>query len=344
MKSFRLLLFFAFLFSASLFAQTDTLNRIDAKGKKQGYWKKYDKEILIYEGRFMNDVPVGEFKYYHINGNLKSISLFLNGTHKVKTTLYDETGKKSAEGLFVDQQKDGIWNYYSANNYKIKEESYKNGVKDGSWKTYSAQTGILLEEETYSDGVLNGVKKTYYTDGELNTSLQYINGKMNGVVEAYHPDNILLLRGMYHNDQQIGTWDYYDINGKKIKSIEYEKSTPVRTYLYLTIGGAPQKLSLDGIAYFRKVGNKINVVTANSKTLVADEQLETIKQWVDIVDFVPVNPSFLVSYNALKGYQELENGQILVKLKPAPSTDVIAEGEDAKFVKSLFNKEIPKEE
>ena len=344
MKSVRLLLFFAFLFSTSLFAQTDTLNRIDAKGKKQGYWKKCDKEILIYEGRFMNDVPVGEFKYYHANGKLKSISLFLNGTHKVQTTLYDENGKKSAEGLFVDQQKDGLWSYYSSNSYKIKEESYKNGVKEGSWKTYSAQTGILLEEETYSGGVLNGMKRIFYTDGDLNTSIQYINGKMNGVVEAYHPDNILLLRGMYHNDRQIGTWDYYDVDGKMRKSVEYEKSKPVRTYLYLIIGGAPQKLGLDGIAYFQKVGNKINVVTVKSKILVAGEQMETIKQWLDIVDFVPVNPSFLVSYNAIIGYQELEDGQILVKLKPAPSIDVISEGEDAKFVKSLFNKEIPKEE
>jgi hypothetical protein len=55
-----------------------------------------------------------------------------------------------------------------------------------------------------------------------------------------------------------------------------------------------------------------------------------------------VNPSFLVSYNAIKGYQELEDGRILVKLKPAPSGDVISEGEDAKFVKSLFNKKFLK--
>lgn len=344
MKSIRLLLFFTFLFTASLFAQNDTLNRIDARGKKQGYWKKYDKESLIYEGRFLNDVPVGEFKYYHSNGKLKSVTIFLNGTHKVQTTLYDENGKKSAEGLFVDQLKEGLWNYYSPNKIKIKEENYKNGLKEGSWKTYSAQSGILLEEETYSQGVLNGVKKTYYTDGDLNTSIQYINGKLNGVVEAYHPDNILLMKGMYHNDLMIGNWDYYDITGKIRKSVVYEKSKSPKTYIYLAIGGAPQKLSLDGIAYFRKVGNKINVVTFKSQTMVADEQLETLKQWIDIIDFVPVNPSFLVSYNAIKGYQELEDGRILVKLKPAPSGDVISEGEDAKFVKSLFNKEIPKEE
>ena len=85
-------------------------------------------------------------------------------------------------------------------------------------------------------------------------------------------------------------------------------------------------------------------MTANSKILVAGEQMETIKRWLDVVDFVPVNPSFLVSYNAIIGYQELEDGRVLVKLKPFPSTDVISEGEDAKFVKSLFNKEIPKEE
>ena len=31
-------------------AQND-LNRVDKNGKKQGPWKKYDKGVLVYEGR-----------------------------------------------------------------------------------------------------------------------------------------------------------------------------------------------------------------------------------------------------------------------------------------------------
>jgi len=43
---FRLIAFIGcFLFSSGLFAQ-DTINQVDAQGRKQGFWRKMDKDNL----------------------------------------------------------------------------------------------------------------------------------------------------------------------------------------------------------------------------------------------------------------------------------------------------------
>lgn len=350
MKYIRFLLVMLFvMFSWSLFSQ-DPENKIDAKGQKQGYWKKYnDKKELLYEGHFKNDVPIGEFKYYHSNGKLKSKSVFIQGTHKVRTIIYHENEKKAAEGNFIDQLKDSIWNYYDTKGQLITVESYQQGKKDGHWATYSAQTGIILEECDYSDDLLNGVHKTYFVDGSLNTLISYINGKMNGLLETYYPNKQIYFRGMYHQDLKEKNWDFYDESGHIRKTIEYVQSSPKNTYLYLYVGENGQKINQNLIAYFHKTGEKTQAVMHNGKYFNSTDNFETVCQFVDFVDFFIVNPSYAAAYSVIMDYKELDEeefgpGVIEVILKPAPAEPVIAEGDHAKQVKSLFIKEMPKEE
>ncbi|MBQ7734444.1 MAG: hypothetical protein IJT61_00725 [Bacteroidales bacterium] len=107
----RIKLFLLLMAICPFLMAQNPINQVNSKGKKQGYWKKYDdKNVLLYEGTFANDVPVGEFKYYYPNGKLKSTTNFIQGVHKVHTVMYDEQGKKAAEGNFIDQQKVSIWN------------------------------------------------------------------------------------------------------------------------------------------------------------------------------------------------------------------------------------------
>lgn len=342
-KIFTLLLF-SILLSINTYAQSDTLNRTDSKGKKQGYWKKYDKNILLYEGRFVNDVPTGIFKYYLENGKLKSITNFLNGTHKVKTVMYHDNESIAAEGEFIDQQKNGPWKYYAKDGKLIKEEFYAKNLKQGDWKTYSAQTGILLEEETYLDGALNGVQKRYFTTGEINTIIPYINGKMNGLAEVYYPNNVLSTRGMYHNNLRNGIWDYYDESGKLRKSIDFKNDRPLKTDLCLYNGSHQQKMNQDNIAYFQKVGDKINVISKDEKVMSFTDDWDSFKYWIDIIDFIPVSPSIYAAYNAVKGYNEIDENTVEVLIKPTPQLKVIAKEDYAKIVRAAFNLEIPEEE
>src|SRR5688572_23660587 len=62
MPFMRILLFISFLFQFLITVAQTT----DAKGRKQGYWKKKEAgtDKLLYEGEFKDDLPVGKFKYY----------------------------------------------------------------------------------------------------------------------------------------------------------------------------------------------------------------------------------------------------------------------------------------
>ena len=337
------------LLSYSLSAQSDTLNRLDSKGNKQGYWKKYEKDILLYEGRFVNDVPTGEFKYYHNNGNVKSISNFLNGTHRVQTVLYHINGKKSAEGLFVNQQKEGEWLYYSSSEILIKKESYKNGIKNGEWKTYSPQTGILIQEESYDNGILNGVQKVYYTTGELNTVQHFINGKRNGIAENYYLEEKLSSKGLYYNNLREGAWDFFDETGKIRKSVEFKKDREEKIYHYFYKGNTPQKLNQALVAYIQKSSNGIQVVTYDGKSFSFDTKFDELKYWFDHIEFVLITPSILSARDNILGYKKLnsedeEDDEIEVVLKAAPPYQVIAKGDNAKMIKSFTIKPAPIQE
>lgn len=338
------LLFLALVIAGSA-PSLSAQNVTDNKGKKQGYWKKYDDQgHLLYEGQFKNDVPVGEFKYYHTNGKLKSTTYFIEGAHIVRTTLYDQNGKISATGKYFDFEKDSIWNYYNSNGTLINTESYNKGVKDGKWQTFSSQTGILLEEKNFSNGKLNGPYTTYFTDGKISTRVNYYNGKMHGLSESYYPGEVLYIRGYYKQGSKFQNWDYYDGDGKIRKTVEYKNSQIVRTYVYLYNGSTGQKVNQNLIAYFHKEGNQTRVYTNNGKTFLSTESFETAIAFLDFVDFCLINPSYAVSYPSIIKYRKIDSDTIEVVLSPETPEPVICQGDNAKTVMMLFKTEIPKEE
>ncbi|GAI77747.1 unnamed protein product, partial [marine sediment metagenome] len=138
--------FYYIAYSQTINKQNDTLiNRIDAKGQKQGYWKKFNKKTLLYEGYFKDDLPVGEFKRYYEKGSLKAIMTYNTNEKTAITKLYYENRKLAAEGLYLEKKKHNIWKYYSYyDNCLLYEESYKYGIKEGASKKYYC-SGVLLE-------------------------------------------------------------------------------------------------------------------------------------------------------------------------------------------------------
>jgi len=338
MKSrFIFLSFFFFIFFAS-FAQQDTLNRLDSKGLKQGYWKKYKQNILIYEGQFIDNVPVGIFNYYHKNGKLKSTAHFLNGPLKVKTVIFHENGQRAAEGIFLDQIKDSIWNYYNEKGVLIKTESYLKGKKEGKWATYSSRTGILLEEMHFHNDIIDGVYKEFYANGDIQTIMHYINGKRNGITTSYYADSIVSISGLYHNDYKIGKWSYYDYNGILRKEIQFNRSIPENILFVFYNGSNSQLINQELIAYFQKTGNKTKIVLKNRKIFMTTDGLEIIKDFIDFVDFSPVTPNIIAANESIISFRDITPERIQVFLHPAPEFEIYAEGNEARIIKMLFDR------
>ena len=322
----------------------DNLNRVDKNGKKQGPWKKYEKGVLVYEGQFVNDVPQGTFKYYYPNGKLKSVSEFVTGVSRVNVTTYHENGNVASKGTFINQQKDGQWQYFSDKNVLLSEENYKLGKKNGKFVTYSVD-GNKLKEEQYTNDHLNGECKSYYEKEEIFTVSHYINGKLNGEMKTYYPGAILSQEGLYYNGIKTGTWNKYDSKGQLRITEEYDsKGNLQKKYLYIYANGKAQKINQNLVAYFQKKGeSRTSVILKNGNMIESTESLTTIVQWLDLLEFVRITPKLYAEMSCVRGYKNLDRQSIKVLLKPALDYEVIAEGEDAESLRSLFATGEPKE-
>src|ERR1039457_1297234 len=120
------------LLSFDFFGQ-DTVNQVNASGKKQGFWRKVDSiGRKIYEGHFMSDVPYGEFRYYYPDGKQRAVSVLSDNGRFSRTISYFKTGMKMAEGNYRNERKDSLWRFYSEQIGALNsEEFYKDGKKDG---------------------------------------------------------------------------------------------------------------------------------------------------------------------------------------------------------------------
>ncbi len=214
--------------SSSLFAQ----NVVDAKGFKQGEWRKTDaKGNIIYTGSFKDNIPQGLFKYYYEDGKVRSeLTYSADGKMAIALNFYP-TGKKMAEGIYIETKKDGLWKYYNDLEILSAEETYQKGSPNGVWKTYY-DDGKLLEERPYKSGTKDGVCKQYFMDGKLKSEVNFINGKNEGFAKFYFTDGKPLLTGQFKNDLKTGLWISYKENGEKESEIEYVDGTISKEIYY----------------------------------------------------------------------------------------------------------------
>lgn len=222
----RLTILIILLFSASYLSYgqeiADTLNQVDDGGRKIGYWKKYDdRGMVIYEGRFNADIPVGEFKYYYPDGKTKAIVFFSDNGYKSTSTTFHYSGKTMTEGSYLDKQKDSLWKYFDINGILLKEEFYSNNQKNGSWKAYF-DNGQVAEEMNWKDGVEDGPWIQYFTDGQVKMKSNFLNGEKQGAITYYFPSGHTRITGQYENSFKTGTWYYMNDSSKVIKIEEYE--------------------------------------------------------------------------------------------------------------------------
>ncbi len=327
------------LIATTCFAQNTT----DSQGRKQGKWEKYNGDTLLYKGQFKDNVPFGVFEYFYADGTLKSTTEFLNGVVNVKTTIYYSGNKKASEGAFVDQ-KDGEWKYWSENGNLLKVENYNKGTKHGEWKTFMKDSTILLLEENYKNGLKDGPSVTYYEDGSVSIREHYINGLLNGQSQLYTLGNVLYSEGTYHNNYKIGVWNFYDEEQNLRKEIYFNKSIPDTVFLCFYNNGHEVKVRQNEIAYFQMEGRGTAIIMMNETKHTITDDMETAKMWSDFISFCPVLPNLYASINAIIGYDVIDEESILVKMKPDPGYEVVAQGDEMNAVKQLFNTEIPKEE
>jgi len=202
-----------------------TENQVDVKGRKQGFWKKKDAEgILLYEGHFKDDQPVGEFIYYYPDGKRRTTLNHLPDGKTAQSVSYHPNGKTMAEGVFLEKKKDGHWKYYNDAGSLASEEYYSAGIPVSCWKVYY-EGNKVMEEVCYTNGKKEGPWKQYYPTGTLKSESGYSSGQLQGVAKFYYPDGSLMARGSYQADIRTGTWENFKQNGQKESEFIFENGT-----------------------------------------------------------------------------------------------------------------------
>ena len=201
----------------------DTVNITDARGLKQGFWRKVNAEKqVVYEGRFVNDKPVGEFRYFYPDGKLKTLMNYRDGSDEVTAVSYHANGKKMAEGIYKLKQKNGEWRYYNDLEILMSEEFYDNGVPVGTWQNYY-DDGKLLEVFSWKNGLKEGAWTQYFTDGSIRMTAAYVAGKLEGEVKHYYPNGDLMMIGEYLHDAKDGIWTSFKEGGAAEVTTVYSK-------------------------------------------------------------------------------------------------------------------------
>ena len=220
--------FYIFLFllisSLSFNAQT-AANKTDDKGLKQGYWLKLNPTTgkPAYKGTFKDNKPVGVFKYYYSEiDTIKTIMEFKNNGTVGYATVFYMTGKKQAQGKYVNEKKDSVWTFYDEGGNLLSMEGYKEGKKDGKSLIYFPN-GEIAEERNFKNDLNHGVFKQFFEGKKVKAEGTYIEGKQVGKSAVYFPGGTPAAMGYYNErGNRNSVWLYKDKEGKVTSKDVYD--------------------------------------------------------------------------------------------------------------------------
>lgn len=203
MKKFTLIILFLYTVSLAQ-SQTyepgpngDTLNLIDAQGKKQGKWiikgkhkpgTCYQPEQKVEEGRYSDNRKTGIWIEYYCNSNMKNKLTFVNGRPDGYAIMYHENGKISEEGNWKSNRWVGNYKLYYENGQVQHQFVFnQNGKRDGS-QTYFYENGQKAVEGTFANGKESGVIKEYYENGDIKAEKNFADGNVDvASIKEYQP-------------------------------------------------------------------------------------------------------------------------------------------------------------
>ena len=247
----------------------------DNQGRKHGEWKTYYehknweietittyvsgvkqgkyKSLFLggeteWEGMYVNNKKVGEWRYYGWDGDLCMTVTYDNGllNGKIHTICKGITfGLKfnkdvgtyhTFTGNFLNGRKNGVWQFFRAkkrkdtNAFISSNGVYSNNIRQGTWyfinkkenliiyKIYN-ENGRLIEFLSYNllpnreKGKRSGKYKLYHKNGELKIIAEYLEGKLIGVYKSYHENGQLNQKGKHLDGEITGEWKTYTENG-----------------------------------------------------------------------------------------------------------------------------------
>ena len=204
------------------------INQTDKNGKKQGHWiKKYPNGNTMYDGYFTDNMPSGEFRRFYEDNTMKSLLVFSKNGTEAKATLYYPNSLVASTGKYINQHKEGKWQFYSSTTQGvlISEVEYSGDKKNGLSVKYYPDSSVA-EKLYYKNDIKHGEWLKYYPDGTLTLRTSNVDGRLNGKFEAFFENGKPEMTGQYKNDLREGLWIIYRKDGSQRFKTEYTSGIP----------------------------------------------------------------------------------------------------------------------
>lgn len=127
--------------------------------------------------------------------------------HYIQKTYFPETGQITHYFTYTDMQlnlKDGKATEWWDNANKYQEGIYKNNEREGLWQFYSFSSGKLTGSGTYINGKQEGIWKSFAdSTGLLSAEYTYKSNKREGLFKEYDKKGNLMRQGEYADDEVV---------------------------------------------------------------------------------------------------------------------------------------------
>jgi len=174
--------------------ETDEINKVDADGKRQGFWRvvgpvknkpDHDGGKLYEEGNYVDSKKTGMWKRFWPNGKLLSEIEYKQNRPLGNYRIYHKDGT-------IEEQ--GNWEY---------------NTNTGDFKRYHDNGNLAQDFHFSENGLRNGEQKYYHDNGRLAVDVNIVNGKEQGTLKRYYENGDLKAEVEYNEgkaDQSLSRW------------------------------------------------------------------------------------------------------------------------------------------
>jgi len=175
-----------------MYAQETSINQLDEKGNKTGFWQITTAEgLLLEEGHFNEGRKEGLWKGYYPNGNIKHEITFVGGTANGAARFYFENGQIWEEGVWREAFWVGEYKLYHENGQAAYEFTYNEIGKREGEQHYYYPNGQIMYKGKWNNGAIDGHVEVYDESGNLQQVRNYDKGNFENSTEArqIRPEN-----------------------------------------------------------------------------------------------------------------------------------------------------------
>jgi hypothetical protein len=112
-----------------------------------------------------------------------------------------DNGKMAEEGIWINQQKQGVWNTFHDNGFPESVTAYESGKKNGI-EMKLGKDGYLEQMCYYTNDVLHGPFRLYFKGARIQKEQNFVNGLEDGKRQIYFKDGGIQEEGIWKNGKR----------------------------------------------------------------------------------------------------------------------------------------------